>query len=119
MADQSVIHPDHELSESELDLLRTKREESFEANQARLTILEHELARLDRQSLELDTECRARWLDARSELNRLRSLAGQKLRQLKSKPVDGWLDLMAEVDNARQDLSAALARARSQFHRPG
>lgn len=100
------------------DYARQKRDEFAEATQARLETLDRELARLDHQAGEAGTAVQERWRAMQSILMRRRNFAWKKFQELKGHAVDAWRDLGGRVDDARQDLSSAIAVARDRFRLP-
>jgi hypothetical protein len=95
--------------------LRQKRDEFVEATEARLEVLNHELGRLDQRAREADGKIRDKWMMTRAELTRRRHLVCEYLQILKSLPISHWAKAARGIDDARQDLSAAIAHSREEL----
>jgi hypothetical protein len=97
---------------------KQRRDEFVESTQSRLEVLDHELGRLDQQSREAADDVRARWLITRTDLGRRRQAVWQRLDRFRSREANVWLHETRKLDDARQDLSAAIAEARKQLRQP-
>lgn len=95
--------------------LRQKRDEFVEATEARLEVLNHEISRLHQRARDADGTIRDKWMMTRTELIRRGHLVSEYLQILKSLPACHWAETEREIDDARQDLSAAIAHSRVEL----
>jgi len=105
-----------EMTDAIADYLTHKKASFVEVTRGRLESLDHDLARLQQQARELNDARCPRWNRVQGELIHRRRHAWQTFQRLTVHTEHSWNNLAARMDDLRQDLAAALSRARRELN---